>query len=131
MLKRSSHFFAWLLLVLMPLQGLAAANMSVCNSMMQMAAESKVSVMPCHKHTSMQMADTTKATDSCAHKNTGKSTCKTACATLCASLSGMNALNQTSSAIPALAASQAIVAHSKIYTSYSPPNLQRPPILLA
>ena len=115
----------------MPLQGLAAANMSVCNSMMQMAAESKVSVMPCHKHTSMQMADRIKATDSCAHKSTGKSTCKTACDTLCASLSGMNAFNQTSSAIPALAASQAIVAHSKTYTSYSPPNLQRPPILLA
>ena len=131
MLKRFTHFIACVLLVLMPLQGLAIANMSVCNSMMQMAAESKVSVMPCHKHTNMQMAGMSKAGDSCAHKSTGKSTCKTACDTLCASLSGMNAFNQTSSAIPALAASQAIVAHSKTYTSYSPPNLQRPPILLA
>jgi hypothetical protein len=127
MLKRFSHFFACALLVLIPLQGFAAANMSVCNSMMQLAAESKASVMPCHKQVNMQMAGMTKASDNCKHK----STCKTVCATLCASLSGMTAVIQTTPAMPVLVASQAIVAHNETYTSYSPPNLQRPPIFLS
>ena len=35
MLKHFSQSFAYLLLVLIPLQGIAAANMLVCNSMMQ------------------------------------------------------------------------------------------------
>jgi hypothetical protein len=127
MLKRFSHFFACLLLVLIPLQGFAAANMSVCNSMMQaQSSQQKSTNMPCHMK-SMQMAGMTKAEDNCKHK----STCKTACATLCASLSSMTALNQTAPVVPVLAASQAIVAHNETYTSYSPPNLQRPPILLS
>jgi hypothetical protein len=131
MLKRFSHFFAWFLLVLMPLQGVAAANMSVCNSMMQAQMSEHQSVKkPCHMK-SMQMASMNKMQDSCAHKNTGKSTCKTACATLCASLSGMTALNQTAPIMPVLAATQTIAAHNETYTSYSPPNLQRPPILLS
>ena len=131
MLKRFTHYFACLLLVLMPLQGFAAANMSICNSMMQAAIESKVSAMPCHKHANMQMPDMTKVSDSCAHKNTGKSTCKTACATLCASLSSLTALNQSTPALPVLATTQALVAYNETYTSYLPPNLQRPPILLS
>ena len=127
MLKRFTHYFACLLLVLMPLQGIAAANMSICNSMMQAATETKVSATPCHKHANMQMADMTKASDNCKHK----STCKAACATLCASLSSMTALNQTTPAMPVLATTQVLVAYSEIYTSYLPPNLQRPPILLS
>lgn len=127
MLKRFSHFFACLLLVLMPLQGIAAANMSICNSMMQKTADTKVSATPCHKHANMQMAEMTKAADNCKHK----SSCKNACATLCASLSNMTALNQSTPALPVLAASQAVVAYSETYTSYLPPNLQRPPILLS
>lgn len=131
MLKRFSHSFACLLLVLIPLQGFAAANMSICNSMMQAQMSEHQSVnKPCHMK-GMQMASMTKASDNCAHKNTGKSTCKTTCATLCASLSSMTALNQTAPTMPVLAASQAIAAHSESYTSYSPPNLQRPPIFLS
>ena len=131
MLKRFTHYFACLLLVLIPLQGFAAANMSICNSMMQAATETKVSATPCHKHTNMQMAEMTKAADNSPHKNTGKSTCKAACATLCASLSSITALNQTTPAMPVLATTQVLVAYSEIYTSYLPPNLQRPPILLS
>jgi hypothetical protein len=126
MLKRFSHFFAYLLLLLIPLQGLAAANMSVCNSLMQLAGETKTSAMPCHM-ANMKMADMTKTSDNCKHKNT----CKTSCAALCASLSGITAVTQTAPAMPVIAASQAIAAHNETYTSYSPPNLQRPPIFLA
>jgi hypothetical protein len=130
MLRRYSHFFAYILLLLMPLQVLAAANMRVCNSVMQLSNQSTVSVMPCH-NMKMAMADMTKASDNDAHKNTGKSTCKTACASLCASLCSLTALNQTAAAMPVLVASQAIVAHNNTYTSYSPPKLQRPPNFLS
>jgi phosphoribosylcarboxyaminoimidazole (NCAIR) mutase len=132
MLKRFSHFFACLLLVLMPLQGFAAANMSVCNSMMQAQSNApKTANMPCHManmhKNSMHMASMTKTQDSCKHK----SACKTNCATLCASLSNMTALNQTTPVMPVLAASQILTAYNEIYTSYSPPNLQRPPNFLS
>jgi phosphoribosylcarboxyaminoimidazole (NCAIR) mutase len=122
MLKRFSYFFAYLLLVLMPLQGFAVANMFICNSMMQLAVESKASVMPCHKH----MDSMIKMQDSCTHK----SACKSNCATLCASLSGMTALTQTIPVAPILVVAQASTLYSEIYTSHSPPNLERPPILL-
>jgi hypothetical protein len=70
MLKRSSHFFACLLLVLIPLQGFAAANMSVCNSIMQAQSGQQNSTnMPCHManmhKNSMQMASMVKASDNC------------------------------------------------------------------
>jgi hypothetical protein len=132
MLHRFSHFFACLLLVLIPLQGFAAANMSVCNSMMQAQSNAPKSAnMPCHManmhKNSMHMASMTKMQDSCKHK----SNCKATCATLCASLSNMTALNQTAPIMPVLSSSKAIAAYSETYTSYSPPNLQRPPILLS
>ena len=129
MLRSLSRFFACLLLVLIPLQGFAAANMSICNSMMQLAIESKadsnVSIMPCHKN--MHMASMTKTQDSCKHK----SACKTNCATLCASLSGMTALTQTAPAMPIVVMSQLSPAYSETYTSHSPTSLQRPPNFLS
>ena len=125
MLKRFSHFFACLLLVLMPLQGFAAANMSVCNSMMQAATEAKTSVMPCHKHANMQMADMIKAADSCKHK----STCKSSCATLCASLSGMTAPISNIKPVSLQARSKVITFASQSYASITLPSPQRPPIL--
>ncbi|MBC7756603.1 MAG: hypothetical protein H7Z20_08200 [Bdellovibrio sp.] len=122
-----SHFFAWILLLLIPLQGIAAANISICNSMMQAQMSEHQSInKPCHM-ANMHMASVTKTQDSCKH-NTA---CKTNCATLCASLCGMTALTQTIHSMLELIGSQAIVAHNETYTSHSPPNLQRPPILLA
>ena len=129
MIHSFSRFFACLLLVLIPLQGFAAANMSVCNSMMQLAienkADSKVSMMPCHKN--MHMASMTKTQDSYKHK----SACKTYCATLCASLSGMTALTQTALAMPILMMSVVSPAYSDTYSSHSPTSLQRPPNFLS
>jgi hypothetical protein len=129
MIRRFSRFFAYLLLVLIPLQGFAAANMSVCNSMMQLTTESKteskVSVTPCHQN--MHMASMAKTQDSSAHK----STCKTNCAALCASLSGITAITQTSPAMPVLVVSQISTAYSEAYISYTPPSLQRPPNFLS
>ncbi len=127
MLDRFSRFFACLLLILIPLQCFAAANISICNSMMQAQMSQHQSLnKPCHM-TSMNMTNMTKTHDNCKHK----SACKTNCATLCASLNGITTLTQTMHAVPEFAGSQALVASNKTYTSYSPPNLQRPPIFVS
>ncbi len=122
MLRRSSYFFACVLLVLMPLQGFAAANMSICNSLMQVEANSikQMQNMPCHKH----MAGDINTQDSCKHKNT----CKTNCATLCASLSGLTALPSDLKPIPLRATSNALDSYTQAYVSITQANLQRPPI---
>jgi phage I-like protein len=136
MLKRFSLFFAWLLLVLMPLQALAAANMLVCNSMMRNSMMQLVTAksidaqnviqqsgeMACHKHVNSAQVD---------KKGQHKSTCKTNCASLCASLSGMTALTQSTHTAPVLSADKLMSAPAEIYASHTPPKLQRPPILLA
>jgi hypothetical protein len=120
-LKRFSYFFAYLLLVLMPLQGFAASNMSICNSMMQVETSSlkQMHHMPCHKHMA-NVADT----QSCKHKNA----CKANCAALCASLSGPTALPNDVKPIALLVTSTALVGYTQTYVSITQPNLQRPPI---
>ena len=122
MLKRFTHFAAYLLLVLMPLQALATANMLVCNSMMQSnaakyAAEnanSAASEMPCHQHKATQKADESQSTSSC----------KTTCANLCA-LTAMPVQIQCNFA---LNATQVFDFNYQIYASIPQQNLQRPPI---
>ena len=84
MLKRFSHFLVCLLLLLLPLQGVAAANMSICNSIMQSSVQLAMQNMPCHNN----MKNNAQHLD----KHNEKSTCKAHCATLCASLSAMTAL---------------------------------------
>lgn len=123
MLKRFSHFFACLLLVLMPLQGVAAANMSICNSLMQSDAQQEAETMknmPCH--------DNVDGSAHHAKKHSEKSTCKTSCATLCASLSAMTALPSMTPATVYLVSTQAVNLPQQAYVSITQPNLQRPPI---
>jgi hypothetical protein len=135
MLKRFSHFFAYLLLVLMPLQALAAANMLVCNSIMrnsmmqaQPAKVNKVSVaaddmanMPCHKHISSKFSGSK-------HEQNAKSTCKTYCASVCANLCALTALNTQFKPSFIKAHSQAIDFNHQVYASITQASLQRPPI---
>jgi hypothetical protein len=119
MLKRFSYHFAYLLLLLIPLQGVAAANMSICNSLMQPNAQQEIKNMPCHDnmHSNMQYTE----------KHTEKNTCKIICASLCASLSAMTALPSTAAAT-FLPSTQAIINPQQIYVSITQPSLQRPPI---
>lgn len=124
MFKRFSHFFVCLLLVLMPLQGFAAANMSICNSMMQAQVNTQQAAkMPCH------MASMVKDTQN--SKSTCKSNCKTSCATLCSSLAAMTAIPSNIKPAALLAATPALSLHDQTYASITQPNLQRPPIFLS
>ena len=123
MFKNYSQFFACLLLVLMPLQGIAAANMSICNSLMQSYANQNVEVvknMPCHDSMNGNVQDTKKHSE--------KSTCKTSCAALCASLGTTVALPSNVTAASSLAPSALVHFSHQTYISITQPNLQRPPI---
>jgi hypothetical protein len=127
MLKRCSHFFACLLLVLVPLQALAAANMLVCNSLMQADASQFTSAkqqakqtMPCHQNMAIN-----KTTD------THKSNCKTSCDALCASLCAVTVLTNGIKPTSLLNSSKAIGFGDQNYVSITQSSLQRPPIFLA
>lgn len=130
MLKRFTYFLACLLLALLPLQGITAANMSICNSLMQAQASSMKQMrnMPCHQLIACKhMASMAKSADSCKYK----SSCKTNCAALCANLSALNALPSYIKPAPLLATSTVLVAYSQIYASIPQASLQRPPIFLS
>ena len=132
MLKRFSHFFACLLVVLIPLQGFAAANMSICNSLMQAEAnyakQQEVQTRPCHEH----MAGITKTSGDLSNNHSGKhkSACKTNCVTLCSSLCTMTALPSNIKPATLQDTSKAMTLLSQSYASITLPSLQRPPILL-
>jgi hypothetical protein len=131
MLKRFSHFFACILLVLMPLQGFAAANMSVCNSMMQaQSIAPKSANMPCHKHMASTVSEA-KSQQTAKHTAPCKAACKTFCATLCASLCAMTALPSDIKPAAFLASSALISLPDQAYASITQPNLQRPPIFVS
>ena len=127
MLKYFSQFLACLLLVLIPLQGIAAANMLVCNSIMQEQNKSQqLQAESCHMH----MAGMSKSTESPSEKHQSPC-CKTTCATLCASLNAMTALPSSIKPATFLVSSNLISIPHQAYASIIQPNLQRPPIFLA
>jgi hypothetical protein len=124
MLKRFSHFFACMLLVLVPLQGIAATNMSICNSLMQSIAQQVMQGMSCHDDTSSGAQLTEKHSG----KHGEEDTCKTNCAALCASLNAMTVLTGMKSDTAFLISSQAVNLPQQVYVSITQPSLQRPPI---
>ena len=127
MLKYFSQFLACLLLVLIPLQGIAAANMLVCNSMMQEQNNSQqVQAERCH----MNMAGMSKSTENPLEKHQSPC-CKTTCAALCASLNAMTALPNNIKPATFQISTGLISISYQAYASIIQPNLQRPPILLA
>ena len=133
MFKRLSHFFACMLVVLIPLQGFAAANMSACNALMQAAVnqakQQEVIAAPCHEH----MATMTKTSGDLSnnHSNKHNKACKSSCATLCNSLCAMTALPSNIKPATLQDTSRAMTLFSQSYASITLPSPQRPPILLS
>jgi hypothetical protein len=133
MFKRFAHIFAYLLLVMMPLQSIAAANMLVCNSMMQStdakvsdigASNQQMETMPCHEHMAHMASSHTSNSK---HKDACKSTCGTLCSTLCA----MTALPNDINSALTTSSSSLITLVEQSYASITLPNTQRPPIFLS
>jgi len=133
MLKRFSNVAIYLLLILMPLQSMAAANMLICNSMMYMDKVSEKSqMMPCHEHMSSMVSNNTnqKYDSDTANSKKYKDACKANCAH-CASMCAMVALpSHLKSATLEISAQTFSLAYQP-YASIILPNLQRPPIRLS
>lgn len=127
MLKRYARLFAYLLLVLLPLQSMAAAHMLVCNSMIHTQAyhsavntQNEAESMPCHEH----MASKTASNDNSKH-------CKDTCGALCASLCALTALSGNTYSFLSLHSSTLVSPAEQSYASVTLPNSQRPPIFLS
>lgn len=134
MLKRYSHFVAYLLLALLPMQALATANMLICNSMMQAnvvklsvaSTELTSSEMPCHQTMNI-ISDHShdKSHQQTSHQsNAHKSSCVSVCANMCA----LTAIPVNIQSTFALNFTQLIDFNHQSYASITLPNLQRPPI---
>lgn len=120
MLKRFTSLCAYLLLVLMPLQALAAANMLVCNSMMQAHANSaQAQAMPCHEQA---------VSGSEEHDKQQPTSAKAHCASMCANACAMTVVHTKTDASFIETTIQLIDFKSINYHSITLPNLQRPPI---
>ncbi|MFM9835562.1 MAG: hypothetical protein ACKVOA_05625 [Methylophilaceae bacterium] len=127
MVNKLNRYFACLLLVLLPLQALAAANMSICNSMMETESAQQKTVMP---HCNMHISDATQNAKQHLPQKQNDS-CKTHCASLCASLCAMTTLPSNLGLANLPAASKKIFSSQVLYTSISLASLQRPPIHLS
>jgi len=128
MLRRYSHFFSCLLLVLVPLQSIAAANIYVCNHLIEPKnfSEENSASMPCHKYMVTTLNNVVDS-NHCKQKNT----CKSDCTLLCASVAVMATLagNMAITAFPA--SSSLVDMLHQSYASIIQPKLQRPPIYLS
>ena len=134
MFSRLTNFVCCLLLVLMPLQALATANMLICNSLMQSSdmqieaiqhhsevAQVSMKAMPCHQHMASKSA----------HKSQSKSSCKSLCANLCSNSCALTGVSGPINPSFNLKSTQVYIFNHQIYASIPQQNLQRPPILLA
>jgi hypothetical protein len=131
MLRRFLHTFAYLLLLVMPLQSIAAANMLVCNSLMQSnynlslqvkSSADKADNMPCHE---------AKANVAEHQQPTSTASEKSHCGVLCNSLSSVAALPQLFNLGLSSSASTGVIAIDQNYVSITLPTFQRPPIFLS
>ena len=132
MLRRYLHGFAYLLLLVMPLQGIAAANMLVCNSLMQashelplqasLASDTGVDRMPCHE-TMANIAEHQQPSSTASEKGH--------CGALCSSLCTVAALPHLFNLGLNTNPSTGIIASDQTYVSITLPTFQRPPIFLS
>ncbi|HSI38519.1 MAG TPA: hypothetical protein VK946_05560 [Methylotenera sp.] len=127
MFKHFSHIFVYLLLALMPLQSMAAANMLICNSMMQAeTSKQALHTMPCHEHMTSPAASIDQSTE-----DDHPSASKTNCTALCSNLCGMVALQIDIKSALLPVSTLLISTTHPAYASITLPSLQRPPIFLA
>lgn len=111
----------------MPMQLLAASNMAVCNSMMQITVMTEHAdvQMPCHEpmdRASEKMQDQ--------HPSKSNLVCESHCAAMCASLSVTGLLRSDLLATNLSAKAPVLQMTLQHYTSITLSSLLRPPIFL-
>lgn len=125
MFERYRLIIAWVLMVFLPLQAFASANMFICQSMMpiQLVAHTEpvAASMPCHTHHASQTIQ-----DS--YQN--QSPCQSECAAICVGMCSLIAFPVNFNSLTMLKQQQ---VHETVYISYASvvlPNPHRPPISL-
>lgn len=134
MFKLFSHITAYLLLMLMPLQSIAAADMLICNSMSMLKVKNvseQPENMPCHEHMASLIKVSTGDNNSTHTDTSHESDSKTSCATFCYGMCAMTVLPSDMKSEALLIPSQIFSLAYQAYTSVTLPNLQRPPIRLS
>jgi hypothetical protein len=127
-MKSISKSFTYLLLVLIPLQAIAATNMAVCKKMMQatVANEHVSADMPCHKHMGNVMEISPLQ-----EKSNSNTECESYCAAICASLNVISITNSIIKLSDYLVSTSIISKPDQAYASVIQANLLRPPIFLS
>lgn len=126
-MKIVSRFFSCLLLVLIPLQTIAATNMSLCSRMQASAANQyRSSDMPCHKH----MGNVVEVAQ-LQEKSNSNTECESYCAAICASLNVISITNSMINLSDYLVSTPIIIKPDQDYASIIQANLLRPPIFLS
>jgi hypothetical protein len=130
-MKRYRNWPIYLLLLLLPMQTIAAANMLVCNSLMQQATINVATEMPCHEqvadtHANLQTHD--QQSDPFNQHTSQKGISH--CGMLCNSLCGFTGLPATTFNLLTTNRAVLIAALEVDYHSVTLPLLQRPPIFL-
>lgn len=138
MLKRYMRLCTYLLLTVLPLQGAAAANLLVCNSLMQahpnvnvlhsdpsipMIMKTPQADMPCHLVSVAASDDKNQPTQT----PIGKSICSPVCASM--SAYAVTASPNVQAALVPMPLLRSSIQN--FYASITLTNLQRPPILLS
>jgi hypothetical protein len=127
MSSRTSQFLAFIMIFFISLQSFSAAQMSVCNSMMQSHISNETfSTMPCHN----QMDGMTKDIANKVNQ-TNKSPNKNICTTLCSGIGAITVFPIDIHPAAFLAISSLIQKGHQTYASITLPSPQRPPIFLS
>lgn len=134
MFKRTIRLCAYLLLAVLPLQGIAAANLLVCNSVMQVssttvstASETTHSAMPCHETSNITQQN---ISTSDTHHSPAPM-CKSSCNAICASMSAFAPAQTQSAQAPHTKLPTNTQFVQSFYASITLASLQRPPITLS
>jgi hypothetical protein len=132
MMKYPIRLCIYLLLVVMPLQGIAAANLLICNSVMQaspadlIVAKTSYNATPCHAQS--DKATDVSTTDS---RHSPIPMCKSTCNAICASMSAFVTPQMQTAQAPHAKLQIATQLVQSFYASITLASLQRPPITLS
>ncbi len=132
MLKRTNRLCAYVLLAVLPLQGIAAANLLVCNSVMQVTTTAAIAstatqnVMPCHEPLSNMVNQHTSD-----NNHSSVPMCKSTCNAICASMNAFASPQMQATQAPRAILQIATQFVQSFYASITLASLQRPPITLS
>lgn len=124
-MKYISKFPAYLLLVLMPLQAIAAGNIAACKSMSNTAVASDITNVdvPCHQH-----IDNLPEHMHDQNESNTKTVCELSCTIVCANFNVVSIIPSTIIPEHHRASSLMLTTCHQPYASVIQANLLRPPI---